>query len=293
MATSIFGLTFDSLDVTKFRAIGLGLSTQLTAMLTKVATSVDIDWGTVPLPANNSFTPNIEVYTFSDTLQATYPLYLRFEYGVTSSTTFSIRLSIGKSCNLTTGVLSNILFPATTILLNTTSSAIPQTCYMSNGDGSSINYALAPNLLNSGGALFIERAYNSNGTLNGGGLIVSYRDKSTSANTTSWVTYMIAYTTATYNTVSSSGIFPSPLVLGSGQGLANGNVTPYFPAACLAPNGLYWLPRVALGGSKVECAAGTVVNNLLDSNNYIGIGMLGVCSDQRASAESGTLMRWD
>lgn len=293
MATSIFGLTFDVLDVTNFRAIGLALSTQLTAMLTKITTSVDIDWATVPLPTGSSFTSNIEVYTFSDTLQATYPLYLRFEYGLSSFNYLTIRLSIGKSCNLTTGVLSNILFPATTILSGSGGSAIPQTCYMSNGDGSSISYALAPLLLNSGGALFIERAYNSNGTLNGGGLIVSYREKNYTSNATVWVTYMIAYTASTYNTVSGSGIFPSPLVLGIGQGLANGNVTPYFPAACIAPNGLYWLPRVALGGSKVECAAGTVVNNLLDSNNYIGIGMLGVCSDQRASVESGTLMRWD
>lgn len=295
MATSIFGLTFDTLDVTKFRAIGLGLSTQLTAMLTKVTTSVDINWATVPLPASGSFATNIEVYTFSDTLQSTYPLFLRFEYGMsaTGSNSLTLRLSIGKSCNLTTGVLSNTLFPATIILTGTANSSTPQTCYMSNGDGSSINYALAPTLTGSGGALLIERAYNSNGTLNGDGLIVSYRSSAAATNSVTWITYMIAYTATTYNTVSGSGIFPSPLVLGSGQGLANGNVTPYFPAACLVPNGLYWLPRVALGGSKVECVAGTVVNNLLDSNNYIGIGMLGVCSDQRASTESGTLMRWD
>lgn len=293
MATSIFGLTFDSLDVTKFRAIGLGLSTQLTAMLTKATTSVDINWATVPLPTSGSFATNIEVYTFSDTLQATYPLYLRFEYGLTASSTFTIRLSIGKSCNLTTGVLSGTLFPATIILTGNTNSATPQTCYISNGDGSSINYALAPTLTGSGGALLIERAYNSNGTLNGDALIVSYRSSAASSNSVTWKTYMIGYTSATYNTVIASGIFPMPLVLGSGDGLANGSVTPYFPAACIAPNGAYWLPRVGLGGSRVECAAGTVVTNLLDNNNYIGLGLLGICADHRASPESSMLMRWD
>jgi len=293
MATSIFGLTFDELDVTKFREIGLGLSTQLTAMLTKVTTSVDINWSTLPLPTGGTFATNIEVYRLADSLQTTYPLFFKFEYGNSIYNKLSIRLTIGKSCNTTTGVISGILFPATEVLSGLGGSSTPQTCYISNGTGSSLSYALAPLLDNAGGALFIERAYNSNGTLNGDGLIVSYRNKSYYVNSVPWVTYMIAYTAVTYNTVSDSGIFPSPLVLGNGQGLANGNVTPYFPAACLAPNGLYWLPRVALGGSKVECAAGTVVNNLLDSNNYIGIGTLGVCSDQRASTESGTLMRWD
>lgn len=293
MATAIFGLTFDSLDVTKFRAIGLGLSTQLTAMLTKVTTSVDINWDTESLPAINGFSSNIEVYTFDDTLQATYPLYLRFQYGTSNANSLSIKLSIGKSCNLTTGVLSNILFPATTILIGTANSATPQTCYMSNGDGSSITYALAPTLSGSGGALLIERAYNSNGTLNGDGLIVSYRSSAALSNSPTWKTYMIGYTSATYNTITNSGIFPMPLVLGSGEGLANGNVTPYFPAACIAPNGLYWLPRVGLGGSRVECAAGTVVTNLLDNNNYIGLGLLGSCADQRGNAESSMLMRWD
>ena len=293
MATSIFGLTFDVLDVTKFRAIGLALSTQLTAMLTKVTTSVDIDWTTVLLPSTSALATGMELYRLNDSLQTTYPLFFKFEYGNSPYGRLTIKLTIGKSCNTTTGVISGTLFPATEIVSGESSNSTPQTCYISNGTGSSLSYALTPLLSNAGGALFIERAYNSNGTLNGDGLIVSYRIKSYASNNPPWVTYMIAYTTATYNTVSSSGIFPSPLVLGSGQGLANGNVTPYFPAACLAPNGLYWLPRVALGGSKVECAAGTVVNNLLDSNNYIGIGMLGVCSDQRASVESGTLMRWD
>ena len=293
MATSIFGLTFDSLDVTKFRAIGLDLSMQLTAMLTKVTTSVDIDWATVPMPGGGTFATGMELYRLDDSLQTTYPLFFKFEYGNSLYSRLSIRLTIGKSCNTTTGVISGILFPATEILSGQDGSSTPQTCYISNGTGSSLSYALSPLLGNAGGALFIERAYNSNGTLNGDGLVVSYRVRTSSSNVTTWVTYMIAYTAATYNTVNGSGIFPSPLVLGSGQGLANGNVTPYFPAACLSPNGLYWLPRVALGGSKVECAAGTVVNNLLDSNNYIGIGTLGVCSDQRASTESGTLMRWD
>lgn len=59
------------------------------------------------------------------------------------------------------------------------------------------------------------------------------------------------------------------------------------------PNGLYWLPRAALGGSRVECAAGTVVNSLMDGHTYIGLGQLGSHSDQRCNNEASMLMRWD
>lgn len=293
MSTSIFGLTFVIHNVNTFRAFGLALSTQLSSMLTKVATSVDIDWNTVPLPTTGQYATNIELYTFSDSTQSTFPLFFRFEYGITGSSYSLLRLSIGKSCNLTTGVLSGILLPATIILENLDQSAVPQTCYISNGDGSSLSYALAPTYIDIGGALLIERAFNTNGTINGDGLYVAFRKKTGLNSATAWSSYFIAYTAETYKSVTTSGIFPLPLVLATGEGLANGNLTPYFPAACLAPNGLYWLPRVALGGSKVECSAGTIVNNLLDNHNYIGIGQLGSNYDQRNSPESSILMRWN
>lgn len=298
MAKSIFGLTFNITDNTSFRNFGSTLSTQLTSMLTKFPTSNDIDWNTVSYPGSNSIASGCEVYTFNDTIQTNFPLYLRFEYGSNSTAAIQINLSIGKSCNAS-GVLSGIIFPNTSIIFNSTSNTTPQTCYISNGDGSSLCLALAPTVQLLGGALIIERAFNSNGTINGDGLWVSFRPQtSTTADTSNkfWNNYMCAYTAATYNVIAATsigGIFPIPLNLTSGQGLANGNLTPYFPAACLAPNGLYWLPRAALGGSRVECAAGTVVNNLMYGHNYIGLGQLGSYSDQRCNNEASMLMRWD
>ena len=44
----------------------------------------------------------------------------------------------------------------------------------------------------------------------------------------------IAYAAGSANALTNAGVFPIPLVLSSGQSLANGTVTPYFPAACLA-----------------------------------------------------------
>lgn len=299
MSKSIFGLTFNLTSDAAFRAFGSTLSAQLGTMLTRFPTSNDINWSTVALPASNTYTTTFEVYRFNDSLQSSHPLFLKFEYGLTNATAaYAIRLTIAKACSAA-GVLSGIVFPARDIALSAAVSTTPQTCYISNGDGSSLCLALAPTLTYVGSCLIVERAFNSNGTLNGEGLWVSYRNRAdtyANINTNCWYNYMCAYTAGTYNIIGAAsvgGIFPIPLYLSEGQGLANGNVTPFFPAACLAPNGLYWLPRAGLGGSRVDCAAGTVVNNLLDGHNYIGLGQLGSHSDQRCNNEASMLMRWD
>ena len=279
MAKSIFGLTFNLTSDAAFRAFGSTLSAQLGTMLTRFPTSYDINWSTVTLPASYTYA-GFEVYRFNDSLQSSHPLFLKFEYGLTSTFgTYSLQLTIAKAC-AADGTLSGIVLPTTGIALSAATDTTPQTCYISNGDGSSLCLALAPTLTQVGSCLIVERAFNSNGTLNGDGLWVSFRQQAhTNAgeSTTCWVNYMCAYTAETHNYIgwaSNGGIFPIPLALGAGQGLANGNTTPYFPAACLAPNGLYWIPRAALGGSRVECSAGTVVNNLLDGHNYIGLGQI-------------------
>ncbi len=299
MSKSIFGLTFNLTSDAAFRAFGSTLSAQLGTMLTRVPTSSDINWSTVAKPVSNTYETTFEVYRFNDSLQSSHPLFLKFEYGLTNATAaYALKLTIAKACDAD-GVLSGIIIPAQVIAASSLTDPIAQTCYISNGVGSSLCLALAPTIINIGSALIIERAFNSNGTLNGEGLWVSYRMKAAADigyATSCWYNYMCAYGSGTYNLVSGSsvgGIFPIPLRLLPGQGLANGNVTPFFPAACLAPNGLYWLPRAGLGGSRVECAAGTVVNNLLDGHNYIGLGQLGSHSDQRGNNEASMLMRWD
>lgn len=294
MATSIFGLTFNINSDTAFRSFGSTLSTQLSTLFTKVTTSNDIDWDTVILPPTGTYPTTFEVYRFNDTLQTNFPIFIKFEYSSNYSAVV-IRATIGKSCDAA-GTISGILLPATVIISNSSTNTTPQTCYISNGDGSSLCLALAPTVTQIGGLFIIERAFNNNGTLNGDGLWVSYRPSTSGSSTTSHTNYMIAYTAGTSNVVAGGavgGIFPIPLNLAPGQGLANGNVTPYFPAACLAPNGLYWLPRAGLGGSRAECTAGTIINNLLDNHNYLGIGQLGSHSDLRCNNEASMLIRWD
>ncbi|MCA9344952.1 hypothetical protein KC946_03885, partial [Candidatus Saccharibacteria bacterium] len=141
-----------------------------------------------------------------------------------------------------------------------------------------------------GGGLIIERAYASNGSIDGSALWVAFKTYSQVSN--EWNQRMIDYSTGTLNSVSTTGMFPTPVALTSGASLANGTVTPYFPAACFTPAGKYWIPRAALGGALVDCAAGAVINSLLDGFNYIGVGNLGGKSDQRGTNYSGMLMRW-
>ena len=290
MANSIFSIIPTQTTDAEFRAWGSALSEQLGLMLTRVITSNDINWTTVTKPANYNQFMGFEVYRFNDAAQATHPVYFKIEYGsgISAAPMLGIRLTIAKNCDAA-GVLSGILLAQTSIV-SSASNSTPQTSYISSS-GSHFSWALCVQLTaNIGGALLVERAINSDGSINGDGLWVAYKLHNQSSYP--WNNVFIAYTAGSSNILTSAGVFPTPLVLSSGQSLANGTVTPYFPAACLAPNGLYWIPRAALGGSLVDCAAGVVVNSLLDGNNYIGVGTVGGSCDQRNNANSGMLMRW-
>lgn len=291
MANSIFSIAPISSTDAEFRAWGSTLSAQLGAMLTRVVTSGDINWATVAKPTGVSTFMGFEVYRFNDAAQTTHPLFFKFEYGSSpaTATQISMRLTIAKTCDAA-GVVGGVLFGPTVISYSNSTNAASQTSYISSSD-SHLALALCVPLTNTfGGGLIIERAVENNGSTNGDGLLVGYKIYNQAS--VQWNNTFIAYTAGSANTLSNKGIFPTPLDLASGQSLANGTVTPYFPAACLAPNGLYWIPRVALGGALVDCAAGAVINNLLDGNSYIGIGSIGGSCDQRNNANAGMLMRW-
>lgn len=290
MAKSIFGIAPNNANDSDFRAWGSVLSTQLSNMLTRVTTTGDINWTTVTKPSGGGTYQGFEVYRFNDTAQTTHPIFLKFEYGSGSnSTTIGLRLTIGKSCDAA-GNIGNILLPATTILTAISSgSGSVFNCYMSNGSGSSLALSITPSNNNSVGLLLIERAVNSNATINGEGLYVAFK---TANYTNNFTSHFISYSATTSNTVTGKGIFPAPLDLSTDISLANGTTTPYFPAACLNPSGLYWIPRVALGGAKADCALGAVVTNLLDGFDYIGLGSGALGADQRSSQYASLLMRW-
>ncbi|TQC96410.1 hypothetical protein FK216_12030 [Moraxellaceae bacterium AER2_44_116] len=285
MATSIFGCATSSGNDAEFRAAGSAISAALSGMLTRVTTSSDINWATVARPTtDNTFEATFDVFRFNDAAQATHPLFLKFEYGrYTSTSPIHIRLTIGKTCS-GAGVLGGIVFPATVITsYSAGASSTIYSSYISNGDGHCLCLAITP--ANNAILLMIERAIDSNGAVLGNGLWVAFKSEGTMTN------YFCAYDSGA-NTNYTGGIFPSLSPLSSGQSFANGSITPYFPAACFAPNGLYWIPRAALGGALADCSLGTTRSALLDGNTYLGVGNAGRFSDQRGQSYSGLLMRW-
>lgn len=290
MANSIFGIIPSQQTDAEFRAWGSILSAQFSALLTRVTTTGDINWTTVTKPATPSAYQGFEVYCFNDAVQSTHPVFFKFEYGSGSSgaSFCSLRLTIAKNC-AADGVLSNIIFPATLIFSvsnsNTTTSI---NCYLSSHI-SGFGLAICPANTLVSGILLVERAIDSNGVVNGEGLYVGFKSSSGAGANNH---YYISYSASTLNSVLAKGIFPVPLDLSVNISLANGTITPYFPAACLNPSGLYWIPRIALGGAQADCALGAVVNNLLDGINYIGLGGAASGADQRTSTYGSLMMRW-
>lgn len=291
MANSIFGIIPNQSTDADFRAWGSTLSAQLSTLLTRVTTTGDINWTTVTKPVSASTYQGFEVYRFNDAAQSTHPIFLKFEYGSGGGGANypGMRLTIAKNC-AADGVLSNIIFPAAVIFSSASPSiSTSSNCYLSS-HSSGFALALCPAYLLSACILLVERAIDSNGVVNGEGLYVGFKSNCGSPSYNNH--FYISYSASTLNSVVNKGIFPVPLDLSSDISLANGTITPYFPAACLNPSGLYWIPRIALGGAKADCALGSVVNNLLDGINYIGLGVAASGTDQRTSANSSLMMRW-
>lgn len=295
MARSIFSIAPTNADLTKFKAWGSTVSAQIAAMMTAVnITTSQMVWASVtPVPTTGTFWSKFEVYTFQsagDPAQGSFPLFFKFEYGTsTIAGCMAIRLTIAKTCS-STGVLTGVLFGPKVVIEPTGADTVAKTSYIS-VTGSSFGLCLAVGEANYiGGILLFERAIDSSGTVNGDGLFLSYKPANLSA---SWDNVFIAYTAGSSNVLGvAEGLFPTPLVLTSGQSLANSGITPYFPGACLTPSGLYWIPRVALGGAMVDCSAGVVISSLLGGGDYIGVGQVGAACDQRKNTYAGMLMRW-
>lgn len=284
MATSIFGLLLSNSTVENFRAWGGALSAQIGAILTRVPQSNDIDWATVALPATNS-SGGSEVYRFNDSLQATKPLLIKFEYGTgVAAGLYRIQATVGKSAD-GDGNLSGVLLAATTVLQQSSSpiATATENCYISGGS-SWFALSLAPINTQRGGYFAIERS--TDGTANA--VHIAIHTTANSPQTHRFVDYdnATAETTAT-------GIVAIPLDLSTDRSIANGTVAPIFPAACISPSGVYWRPRVILGTARQNAGLGEVITGLIDGNSYLSLGAGSQRADQRSGVFAATLIRWD
>jgi hypothetical protein len=94
--TSVIGHTSDA----DFRAWGSALSASMqTAGLIQTADTGQINWATVTRPGINT-AAGYEIYRFNDSLQGTYPIFLKIEYGTHTTTSApAMWLTVGTGSN--------------------------------------------------------------------------------------------------------------------------------------------------------------------------------------------------
>lgn len=287
MAKSIFGAFLHSTDSAGFRAWGSTVSAQIGAMLTRVTQTGDIDWATVTAPSGSGVYAGSEVFRFNDPLQATHPLFIKFEYGNGSYyTAAGLRVTVGKSVD-GAGAIGGVLLAATAVINHAGLSEGVSNCYISGG-ASWFALSLAPLDTGLAGLFYIERSVNSGGAPTGDALMIGWQPHQTNGQ----YHRFIDYTAATVETVT-GGIIAMPLPLSTDRSVANGTTAPVFPAACISPAGVFWRPRVILGTARQNAGLGEIINGLLDGNSYLGLGVGAQYSDQREGKFATTLIRWD
>jgi len=278
MASLIFSARLSNLTDVLFRAWGLAVSTALGQMLTRVTQTGEINWATVNAPIANTF-QGFEVYRLNDALQATAPLFFKFEYG--SSPSSAIRLTIGKSVD-GSGNIGGVLQSAINVLSGNNEAAVLSNCYISNGDGSGFVFSMQPDIPSAiGGFCCVERSRNQQGQPTANALMLAFQTYGTSTTHTN---RFIAYNLETALAANGAGLFPCPLSLASDIGVTDGTVAQFFPVACIAPNGATWRSRMLLGAARQNASLGQPAESILYGENYIGLGS-GV---QRADQRSGT-----
>lgn len=251
MTTYIFAAAPTNASDAAFRAWGGGLSAAFAAVgMVKTADTGQINWITVTAPVSGSTYMGYEVWRFNDSLQGTYPLYFKIEYGcATSATNPSWRWTIGKGSD-GTGTITGVLQAATVIAAGTATSGI-YNWYVSSGDGSMLAIAPAANLYTGGGPtstwyLVLERSRSTAGAATGTGLLVVEGSSGGAIPNTRQYNYALTTGITVYNG------FPVgiPYPITTSPGISYGGIIPMFPGICADGAGNYWQPRSILVGHK-------------------------------------------
>jgi hypothetical protein len=156
-----------------FRAWGSGLSAQLAAVgLVKTADTGQIDWTTAVRPAASGYS-GYEIWRFNDTLQATKPVYIKIEYGGSSTVDRpSFRATIGTGTNgagILTGQLGVVRSfspsgskTAGATLASYCSGSSNRLNLVTNLDNGSASYAMT---------FLVERTKTADGSVTGDGIV--------------------------------------------------------------------------------------------------------------------------
>lgn len=174
-ASASYATTFTGATAAQFAA-GVGpISTMLNTAFTKTGdtgqtSAAALNAYSAGVPATATTSTLYEVFGFSDSLQATKPVFLRVGYGADG-----IAVTVGTSTN-GAGVVAGTAFGLPATLLGPSSSVgNTRYGYAAGGDGTFMNVAL--NILNQSatnvdalGAIVVERTRDPDGTANGDGL---------------------------------------------------------------------------------------------------------------------------
>ena len=175
--------TFSNADVTLFKAWAQSLSTALQAVgLVKTSDTGQIDWATVTVPVGVNTSRGFEIYRLNDSLQSTYPIFFRFDFGTGNVVgAAGLRIQVGTGTN-GAGVLSGVMFDSYVIPYTTTASTnleldsgpiVTSLLNFASGDGEFVAVLLNPQSYTVNPVMFFfERSRDASGTPTGEGIFV-------------------------------------------------------------------------------------------------------------------------
>ncbi len=210
----------------KFRTWGSAMSVALQACGLVLTTDTgQINWTTVLKATVTNTKQGYEIYKFADSLQATKPVFIRFDYGssaVTSGNGPCVWITIGTGSNGSGTITGPTVGP---VQLNTSSGAPANTGmtyqfthstangYLLANFGMALTAASGLAAFSSPGVLILERTKDSTGTPTGDGITITYDVVNLGQGT--WTQAGINFNTSTVITTTSGTPLISPLTGGS------------------------------------------------------------------------------
>lgn len=222
MATAVANLTIYSSNDAQFRAWGSGISAQFAACFgwVKCADSGQIDWLTVTRPALGNTKAGYEIWRFDDPLQATAPVFLRFDFGTGSSVTNArLWITVGTGTDGAGNMLPGSVGP---YYFGNAGRNVLTPCYFSGDKGRGVFITDQPNT--NGMLIFsIERTRDAAGAETTDGVLVTY-PLDNPATPATWKQLYVQPGVGTLGEATGLGI----LMPSVGSGVSGGN-TAIFP----------------------------------------------------------------
>lgn len=294
------------------KAKGQAISDGLKALLTHVPSAGDINWTTVTWSSiSNDVSLGYEVFYINDSLHATKPVYMKFEYGtsggIAGSGISGCQLWVTIGTGWDGSAITGTVFSRTSVY-NTgygTGDGVATTqgqIYMSNMDGSALTFVAFPtngaivnsNTRHPGGYFVIERSRDVTGAATGQGIFVQYKyNVSSSANGSGAFSAISLDAGFISSTISNnSGCVGVPFSLSSNVSIANGSSVPIFSGLAIPGNGVYWVPRSVVCTALANVAGGQILSNMVETRDYIGTGQAGGYSDAAAQRYATAVVSW-